>query len=273
MIKLIVSDLDGTLMSGDHMTITPRTIEALRRSHDLGVKIAVATGRPMSIVGNVIEQIPFVDYIIYSNGACVFDRQLNKNIYEDLIDNTTARQIIAKLFDYPVFFEVYINASAHYQLDTQRYFISDDLPQDFLDEIKKELTAHENILDAVGEKAVEKVTLYCVKDSFAPQLEELFYGKGLSVASSFHENLEATSPTATKGEAVKNICKILGITAGEAMAFGDAGNDCDMLEFAGYSFAMGNATPQCKRSAKYVTLSNLDDGLAVAVEKYLLGGK
>ena len=60
MIKLIATDLDGTLMAPDHLTVTDRTYNALKTAHDKGIKIAVATGRPMTLIDNVISQVPFV---------------------------------------------------------------------------------------------------------------------------------------------------------------------------------------------------------------------
>lgn len=65
-IKLIATDLDGTLMAPDHLTVTKRTYDALKSSHDKGIRLAVATGRSMVLIDNVISQVPFVDYIIYS---------------------------------------------------------------------------------------------------------------------------------------------------------------------------------------------------------------
>ena len=79
MVKLIALDLDGTLMSADHMTVTQKTKEALRLAHDRGAKISIATGRTLAIIGDVCEQVPEIDYIIYSNGAGVYDRR-SKNL-------------------------------------------------------------------------------------------------------------------------------------------------------------------------------------------------
>ena len=72
-----------------------------------------------------------------------------------------------------------------------------------------------------------------------------------------------------KGAALDGMCKALGITADECMAFGDAGNDCEMLEYAKYSFAMANGTQECKQSAKYETKSNAEDGVAHGIMRYL----
>ena len=88
MIKLIALDLDGTLMYTDHITVTEENRAALKKAHEKGASLAVATGRTLAIIGDVCEQIPEIDYVIYSNGAAVYDRRQSKNIYTSFGVNT-----------------------------------------------------------------------------------------------------------------------------------------------------------------------------------------
>ena len=246
MIKLIATDLDGTLMAPDHLTVTDRTYNALKTAHDKGIKIAVATGRPMTLIDNVISQVPFVDYIIYSNGSCVFDRNVKKIIHADLIEDKLAREIVEYFLTQNVFFEIYINGKSCYQLGTEKLFQNMGLPQKFLDEVAQTMDGYDSLIDFMKNdgKGMEKITFYGI--------------------------YEATSKTANKGSALLGICENIGIGADEVMSFGDAGNDCPMLDFAKYSFAMENGSDECKAHAKFVTKSNAEDGVAVAVEKYAL---
>ena len=78
MVKLIALDLDGTLTSADHMTVTQKTRDALKRAHDAGAKISIATGRTVAIIGDICQQVPEIDYVIYSNVAGVLDRRNQK---------------------------------------------------------------------------------------------------------------------------------------------------------------------------------------------------
>lgn len=271
-IKLIATDLDGTLMSPDHLTVTPRTVKALREAHDKGVKIAIATGRPMCIIGNVIEQVPFVDYIIQSNGACVFDRKKSQNVYENLIPFENVKEIIEYLLKYEVYFDVSYKGESHYQRGIEKYFMDDsEFPNDFVEEVKKTMNPHHDLAGFLNGDGVEKITLYTVKPENEQEFSQKLLSYNLSVASSFRGCLEATANGADKGKAVDGLCRELGITAENTMTFGDAGNDCPMLEFAKYSFAMGNGSDECKKSAKHIAPSNAEDGLAETVEKYVLG--
>ena len=270
MIKLIATDLDGTLMSGDHMTITPYTVHTLERAHQNGIKIAIATGRPLSLIDNVTNQVSFVDYVIYSNGACVYDRNENKIVYSNLIPYNQAAELVRYFSENKVFFEVYIDGCSHYQLGTENLLDDMDMPSEFINEVIASMTAHENLLQYISSKNIEKVTLYSVKKCKFFEFEQKLRSYGLSVASSFKDNLEVTAPSADKGEAVKGICEVMGISADECMTFGDAGNDVPMLRFAKYSFAMANGTDECKAAAHYAAGANTEDGLAKAVEEYAL---
>lgn len=269
MIRLIATDLDGTLMSVDHLTVTPRTVDTLKRAHDRGVKLAIATGRPLGLTGDVIKQIPFTDYIIYSNGACVYDRNADKIIYSNLIENKQAKKLISHFLKSKVFFEIYVDGKSHYQLGTEDLFDTSQFPKEFMDEAIKTMTGHNDLLKYLGDLDIEKITLYSVKDEDYKRFEEKFLSYDLSVACSFKGNLEATVKSADKGNALDGICKAIGITADECMSFGDAGNDIPMLKFAKYSFAMENGTDECKAAAKFTARSNAEDGLAIAVDYFL----
>lgn len=269
-IRIIATDLDGTLMAPDHLTVTQYTRDILKKVSDKGVKLAVATGRPLSLTDSVIEQIPFTDYVIYSNGACVFDRNKGKNIYTDLISPETAYSAVRYFLNEEVFFEIYIDGKSHYQLGRDKYYDSSSLPSEFIDAITCTMTPHENLLGLVRGKAIEKITLYSIKKESFGKYSDRLKSYGLAVTTSLDDSLDATSKTADKGNALRGICEAEGFTPDEAMSFGDAGNDCPMLDFAKYSFAMENGSDECKSHAKYTARSNADDGVARAVEEYCL---
>ena len=272
-IKIIATDLDGTLMSTDHLTVTEYTRQTLFKAHEKGIKIAIATGRTMSLIESVIEQVPFVDYVIYSNGACVFDRNKNKVIYSNPIESKTAAEIVNYFLGKQVYFEIYIDGKAHFELGTDQYFVNGDFSKEFIDEIVRTNTGHEKLIEFLTDKPIEKYTMYSIFDDRFP----IYMGKlrqiGLDVVSSFAGCIEATARGVSKGAALKGICEAEGYLPDEAMSFGDGGNDCSMLEYAGMSFAMENGSEECKKSAKKITKSNGDDGVAWAVEKYCLSSK
>ena len=274
-VKLIACDLDGTLLGADHITVSPGNVRALSEAHERGIKLAVATGRTLSVIYGVIEQLPFLDYAIYSNGAAVCDLHSAKTVYAQYMPAETARDIFSFLLSYPVYFEFYQNGSQHTQKGREKYFKGMDLPAEFL-EAYAASTASEDDLMPFAQKGVEKINLFCF-DYNEPYYKEirdyLFSHPGVDCTSPVAGDIEMTAKGVDKSGALGGLCASLGIESGEVMAFGDADNDIGMLQYAGYGAAMENAAGIVKRSARYVTLSNERDGVAAFVEKYALGKK
>ena len=82
--------------------------------------------------------------------------------------------------------------------------------------------------------------------------------------------MELTAPGVNKGTAVQALCARLGLGPEQVMAFGDAGNDLELLRWSGWSFAMGNASAEAKAAARHLTGTNREGGVGMAVEQYLL---
>ena len=275
-IKLIVTDLDGTLMAPDHTTVTERTRWALKEAHDKGVKTAIATGKTISLIGMVTNQVDFIDYVIYSNGAAVYDRVNKKLIYTSFFDTENALELAKFLDSEPVFYEIYANGWSYIRNDKVSLFDMGNLPKDFIDEITKHTVFVDDMCEIIKKSDVEKFNI----SSMAPERAEYITEKLVSFkdtewtsslpGSKVQNQMEFMKKGVNKGAAVKGMCSVLGISPESVMAFGDAQNDCSMLEFVGWSFAMGNACEECKRTAKYITDTNANDGLAKAVEEYVL---
>ncbi len=275
-IKLIVTDLDGTLMAPDHTTVTERTRRALKEAHDKGVKTAIATGRTISLIGMVTNQVDFIDYVIYSNGAAVYDRVNKKLIYTSFFDTENALELAKFLDSEPVFYEIYANGWSYIRNDKVSLFDMGNLPKDFIDEITKHTVFVDDMCEIIKKSDVEKFNI----SSMAPERAEYITEKLISFKdtewtsslpdSKVQNQMEFMKKGVNKGAAVKGMCSVLGISPESVMAFGDAQNDCSMLELAGWSFAMGNACEECRQTAKYITDTNANNGLAKAVEEYVL---
>ncbi len=270
-IKLIATDLDDTLLVADHLTVSEKTVEALKRAHDKGIKVAIATGRTVAVIDYVTDQVPFTDYVIYSNGAGVYDRNEGKMIYNCCLETETAVEIVKFASKYPVFFDVYKEGGQHSQKGAEKNYTYTGLPQKFLEAYMATMVQHEDIVSFVKGGQIEKVNLFSAGKYEKEFKEFLAKFKGLSITYPFADSMEITNEKANKGEALKNLAKILGIGAENVMAFGDSDNDVTMMRYADYSVAMGNAAEGCKRAAKYVTLSNNEDGIAAAIDKYIFG--
>ena len=270
MIKLIALDLDGTLMSPDHVTVSNGNKAALRAAHEAGAKIAVATGRTLSIFGNVCEQVPEIDYILYSNGAAVFDRRNNRVLHAHALDKATCTQLLDFLDAFPAFIELYAGGQSYAQKDKERFFPFDVFPAEFIDQARAGMVTVEDFRAVLQTNNAEKLTVYLTdRDKYRTVWNHLLTRNDLAVTTSFPISIDITRAGADKGTALQALCRHLGVLPEQCMAFGDAANDCPMLSFAGYGFAMENGSDACKQAAKFVTKSNAEDGVAVAVRQVM----
>ncbi len=272
-IKIIATDLDGTLMAPDHLTVTDRTKKVLKTAHDNGVKISIATGRALNFTNGVTAQIPFVDYVICSNGASVYDRNNNRFIYSNLVSPEITAEAIALLNTLPVYYNVYIDGNIYAQKGTDLFFNNFNLPAAFLEDFASRLIVSDNLAEEVAGKGAELIDVFYSNENDKKIIFEFFESKGLFLASALSGVVSATAQGSDKGTALRGLCDILGISSDEAMTFGDASNDATMLEYAYYSFAMELSDEVCKKSARFSAPSNADDGVAQMIEKYVLRGE
>lgn len=271
-IKIIATDLDGTLLAPDHVSITPRTLSALTKAHEIGVKIAISTGRTLSLIKDVAEKLPFVDYIIYSNGAGVYDCNKKQTVFVEPVKKSKSVKITDLLDKLGVYYNVYADGNIWLTpaSDTS-IFEKVDLPKDFIHQFLATAITVDDIKKETADKDTEMIVVYFAPDEARNEIMSLVTTSGnLHTVSSFSDNIEIMSEKASKGNAVKAICDILGCTAENAMTFGDAWNDCSMLEFAEHSFAMANGDEKCKQSAKNICPSNAEDGVAQMIEKHIM---
>ncbi|MBQ4626745.1 MAG: HAD family phosphatase [Clostridia bacterium] len=271
-IKIIATDLDGTLMAPDHLTVTERTKKALYEAHKKGVKIAIATGRTLSFVDYVVDQIPFVDYIVHSNGAAVYDRSSGKYIYTNLVSPQVTEKAVKLLNSLSVYYNVYMDGTTYVQKGSEKYFVNADLPTVFLEAFSSKCAYCDDMEAQVKGKGAELIDVFYNNDEQKKTVFDFFEENNVFMASALAGVVSGTAIGADKGTALDGMCKALGIKPEEAMTFGDASNDATMLEYAYYSFAMENGDEICKAKARFSAPSNADDGVAQMVEKYVLNG-
>ncbi len=277
-IKLIATDLDGTFLNSNHVTIPEENIEAFRKAHEMGVKVAVASGRTKILTDYLMEQLPFLDYLITSNGAVVYDLNEKKAISQTLIDSKSSVEIFDILDKRNLLYEIYFEGDCF--MNSQSYANFNDknvsphiyaLLRDFI----KEVPTNRGL---IGNKGIEKLNILTISaedrvevEKMASSLSEFSFASSFPMQKGKNGNLELTHKNGNKGFAVKSIADSMGITANEVMCFGDGENDCPMLEFAGYSFAMENGSNYAKNAAKYMADTNDNGGVAKAVKKYVFG--
>lgn len=272
-IKLIATDVDGTLVADDHLTIPPINIKSLKMAKDRNINIVISTGRPYSLTDIETAKLGCVDYLVLSNGAVVVDAKTKSVIYDCYLPLETLEKIIPVFEKYPVVYEIYADCKGYInQYTYEHYFEIEALPQIFLKEYRNRMIICDNPYELMHTKPVEKLNVdYIPEEYIEAVMNELKDIPDLVFSAGFKGNMEIAAKGADKGSGLAWLADKLGIDSDEVMAFGDSGNDVTMLMFAGHSYAMNNGNEKAKNAARYVTkLSNSDGGVGDTIREVLI---
>lgn len=286
MIKLIVSDMDGTLLNSNHQ-ISKENLEAIRKAEEKGVHFAIATGRAYSDVKPLLEENNLKCECILSNGAEYRDE--NGNILEEVaIEKDSARKIINMIQKDGLSVEIYTD-DGFYTIDTEEDSLretarriqtfnpgtsfEDALEQakihphfvnlHYINDVEEFLNSDVKIAKFVAFYEDEETTLKVKKI-----LEDI---EGIAISSTFTRNIEINNKQAQKGLILAKVIEKLGLKKEEVIVLGDSYNDISLFTEFPISFAMENAVPEIKDLAKHITDTNDNAGVAKAIYKAMDG--
>ncbi|WP_252223514.1 MULTISPECIES: Cof-type HAD-IIB family hydrolase [unclassified Clostridium] len=284
MIKLIASDMDGTLLNNNH-DIDVETVEAIRKAEEAGIIFAISTGREYDSVKGLLDKHNIRCQCILSNGAEYRDE--DGNILEVInINEKYAKQIIQILDENKLPARIF----------TDKGVFTTSTREEALQEVVfRTLTFNPNLTKDEAKKMAEKEGFF-TSLKYIDDVEKFFengievrkfvafhkdvelidkmkqtVGKleGLAILSSFDDNIEITDLNAQKGIILEQVAKKMDIDIKDVMILGDSFNDYSMFEIFEESVAMKNAIPEVKEIAKYITDSNDNLGVAKAIYNVL----
>ena len=285
MIKVIASDMDGTLLNNNH-AFSAKTIESLKKACEKGIRFMVVTGRNYISAIHPLEGTGLVcDYIV-SSGAEIRNPEKEvqlsialsfedcKYLYYELKKYVPGVMFCSEQMNYILgTFEEADNGL----LDYIKYF-HDTKDRDELrkTELYKDMWSRTKVLpdfEALRQNNVPITKIFLVSDDWQQLLDvkkELEKDGNYAVSTSMKNNLEITDIKAQKGPILKQYIESLGYTMEEVMVLGDSLNDYSMLEMDfGATIAMANADEEIKKVAKYITKSNEEDGVAYVIDEML----
>lgn len=266
MIKLLATDLDGTLLpTGTEVSM--ENIEAARKAAEAGCVVTIATGRmykaALPVARNLGIDVPIITY----NGALI--RTVGgKTLHASYL----SPELIREFVDFMEERNWYMQGYAGDEL----YFAEHDRFARRYEEMQQ-VTGHAVGWQGLREQTAEVCKLLAISDT--PEeteyklkaLQEHFKGRAAVVRSSAYY-VEFVNPGVSKADGIRKLAEILGIDISETMAIGDGENDISMLKAVGVPVAMGNAVPEVKEICKYQTGVCEENGWARAVNKYVLQG-
>lgn len=273
-IKMVALDLDGTTLN-ERSEISPRTVDVFRKAMEKGVHIVICTGRTFQSLPKQLFSIEGLEYIITSNGAHITAIANMETVYENNISADAVQQIIDALRFTGYSVETFVKGHAYIAKDeyddmvkngssfrNAEYVIRTRNPVPdffaFMCDHKHEI---ENISINFPFPEDRDVILHLLRDV-----------NDITITSSFHHNLEIGGATTSKAQALSVLMAQLGLDESQLMAAGDSPNDAEMIKLASLGVVMGNASDEMKALGDYITDSNDNDGVAKAIEKFVLFG-
>ncbi len=255
-IRLIASDLDGTLLAPDHQ-LSERTITAIASARAEGIDVVPVTGRGHRTAIELIRHAA-IDLAICSNGALVYDLRADRVTDTRPIDGPMARQVVESIrSNMP-------EASFGWETTSAVSF-----EPEFHTDHRSGQAAEETIdgIDGAIKLFVRHPTIVesDLQHTVAPLLPP-----GMAVSTSGAPFVEVTAEGVDKGTALAALATARGLTSNQVIAFGDQMNDLSMLEWAGTGVAMGNARSEAREIADRVALTNAEDGVALVIEEILV---
>ncbi|MCM3782158.1 Cof-type HAD-IIB family hydrolase [Neobacillus mesonae] len=261
-IQAIVLDLDGTLLGSDK-SISPRNYEAVKRCFDSGIHIIIATARPPRAANQFLKSFPFVDYIVYYNGALVTckSKQNEKHISIPMEISQQINQFI----------ELRVPQSTiSYEVNDSWYTCSPVLDSQYAQLGIRSNDPKPQVVDKDYIRSLSPTKILVLGCSTWTDLCEQFGDHVNVIATDAGVLVQIMHKSASKESAVQWILSEIGVESENVMVLGDDFNDLGLFHMSGFPVAMENAIIELKNCAAHITDSNDNDGVAVAIERFVV---
>ncbi len=264
-IRLLLADVDGTLVTPDKK-LTARSCAAANRLCAAGVQFTITSGRPPRGMAMLIEPLRLQHPIAAFNGGIFVQPDLTTVLEQRTLPLTVAREVVEYLLGAGLDVWVYRGADWFIRNAAAPHVAREQATVAFAPTVIDDLGG---VLDGavkiVGVSDQGPLVVCC-----EAELRRRI-GADASAVRSQPYYLDVTHPDANKGMVARFVARRLGIPIDQVATIGDMPNDVLMFVVGGTSIAMGNASPEVQRAARFVTTSNSDEGFANAVDRFILG--
>jgi len=266
--KLLVLDVDGTLIGqGSH--VSPGVVESIAKAKEKGVAVMLGTGRASEACYHLLKQLHLDKLHIFFDGAAVVDWPSNDIIFLQALPPRAAERLIELAREYDLFLEIY--AHDFYFIERNGCLAERQREKLKINPLKTDL------MSLVGRIKIVKGQVLAANEDEKARAEEVSQKMApyCKMSWSFDSSnntyfINAVARSVSKGESLRNVADYFGIDLSQVAAIGDSFNDLPIFEVAGFSVAMGNAPDSLKGLANWVAPPVESDGVAVAIEKFIL---
>jgi len=269
--KILFTDLDGTLLDDDK-NVSAEDIKSINEMIRMGHRFVIATGRPIYSAKVVARELGLYRdgvYLAASNGGVIFDCTTEEIISSESLDMDVVDKIFTAAGAEGLHVHTYTDThvvSLHETYELVTYCSRIKMPYKLLDAIPEDLPARPPKLIVVSVKEGSRKILEDFERRHAGEVD----GRAKSVFSNDFL-LEYIPPEASKGNALRKLCRLLDIPTANAVAAGDEANDIPMLEAAGIGVVMQNGSDAAKSCADYITKrTNNESAISEVIEKFIL---
>lgn len=268
--RLIISDIDGTFITSAGR-VTDRLRAVIVRAVESGAHFGLATGRPHRWLIPVLEQLPLAPVCVCANGAVVYDPATDRVLHAFELSPSAMAEVVEAaervLADVPHGYGVERVGSSALDPEEECFIITPEYNRDAWDS-QFGVTDTQTLISQPAAKLLVRCSSMTSAQMFeliAPEVDpELAH-----VTYSMDEGLiEVSCPGVNKAAGARYLAERYGVTAADAVAFGDMPNDLELLRWAGVGVAMGNAVPMLHDAADHVTATNDEYGVAQVLERW-----
>ena len=271
--KIVVSDLDGTLLNKEQ-TVSEENFRAISEMNRLGVEFVPTTGRGMNEIDRSLINSPDIRYIITSNGAVLFDKNIGKPLLTRYVSKDSVHLILEALRPYNVFIAVHEGGTTYF--DKNKYnpeFMNlcgiDAYYGHILSQHAEAVEDFESFLLSSDE--MELICIFFEPDKGARTCKQIFEDSGKLCAANPHANyLEVYSSEAGKGKTLAAFAEKLGVDIADVIAVGDSNNDSTMIQEAGLGLAVANACDALKELADQTICDHSEHIAKYVLENFIL---
>jgi len=263
-IRLVIADVDGTLVTQEKV-LTARAIEAVKRLRSANIAFTLTSGRPPLGIKMLIRALALTEPVAAFNGGVLVHPDLSV-MAQSFVTADIAAKVIEAITRHGLDCWVYTDRDWLVRQDNGPHVAREQWTVGFAPTVVPDFTAHlERVAKVVGVSDDHAAVARCAADV------QNDYGNHVSAARSQPYYLDVTHPDANKGHVVAVLSQVLSLPPAQIATIGDMPNDVLMFKKSGLSIAMGNASPDVQRDAKFVTTSNEEEGFASAMETFVLG--
>lgn len=271
MIKLVVTDLDGTFL--DHeKKISHKNANAVKKLRKEGITLCICTGRIYASAYLIAQELKLNSPIISCNGAFIKDPLQNLILYNNKMNNSILAEILDIMNDFDTVYHFYSEDTIFSNKLERNAKVTFDCFKDVFDPPIKVIVSNDLKFNLKNITGVNKFIIF-EENAFIRQemIDRLSQLRDIDITQSGEDNIEIMSKGTSKGFGVRFLKERFGLSKDEVMVLGDHYNDLSMFDEATYSVSMGNGIEEIKKLSYYTTKPNSESGFTHAVEKLIFG--